>query len=199
MIRKTVRSLAVLMLVLLLGVTASAKSATMVKSERELTPKPDQALIVFMRASTMGFAISSSLFDVSTSETKFIGVFKSKVKIGYDVAPGEHTLMVVSESADFLKATVEAGKTYYVLITPRMGFGKARFTLQPLRQSDLAGPDFPKWDSATDLVENTPETEEWARSNAPDIEAKRARWYPAWSALPADKLDEMTLRPEDGR
>jgi hypothetical protein len=184
---------------LIFGLTAYARSATMARVDQPLIPKPDQALIVFMRASNMGAAISSSLFDVSTDETKFIGVFKSGVKVAYDVAPGEHTFMVIGESADFMKATVSAGKTYYALVTPRMGWNKARFSLRPLRQSDLTSADFSKWDSATHLVDNTPETEEWAQKNASDIEAKRARWYSAWSALPPEKLESMTLYPEDGR
>ncbi len=50
--------------------------------------------------------------------------------------------MVVSEAADFAKADVEAGKTYYVLVTPRMGWWKARFSLRPLMREQLDGKDF---------------------------------------------------------
>lgn len=176
----------------------SAKSATMMKVDRDLTPKPDQALIVFMRHSRLGYAISSSLFDVTTDENKFLGVFKAGVKVGYDVTPGEYTFMVVSESADFLKATVSAGKTYYVVVAPRMGWNKARFSFQPLRQADLMGSEFATWNQKTYFVENTPETEEWARNNAPDISDKRVRYWAKWSEKTQEEQDSQTLNPEDG-
>ncbi len=198
MILKKYRLLIGVMIFITFTLTAFAKSATMVKVERELAPKPDQALIIFMRASFVGSAISSSLFDITTTENKFLGVFKSGVKIAYDVDPGEHFFMVISESADFMKATVEAGKTYYALITPRPGGMKARFSLKPLRQSDIESKDFAKWNQKTDLVENNPETEEWAAANASDIQAKRDKWWPAWCRLSPERLDSMTLKVEDG-
>jgi hypothetical protein len=170
----------------------------MIKVDRELTPKPDQALIVFLRASKLGYAISSSLFDVTTDENKFLGVFKAGIKIGYDVAPGEYTFMVIGESADFMKAKVEAGKTYYVVVAPRMGWNKARFSLDPLRQADLAGDEFAKWNKSTYFVENTPETIEWAEKNANDISNKRARYWEKWSEKTDAEKASQTLNPEDG-
>lgn len=195
---KVVRAVVVFLLLIVFGATAQAASL-MTKSERMLTPNTDQALIIFMRPSTYGYAISSSIFDVTTEENKFIGVFKAKAKVCYDVAPGEYTFMVVGESADFMKATVEAGKTYYVLVTPRMGVWKARFSFKPLRQADLAGVEFSRWDSTTELVENTPESEEWAQKNAEDIEAKRARNWPSWCELSQELQETMTLHIEDGK
>lgn len=184
---------------MLIGVSAYAGSDLMVKMDRTIAPKPDQALIIFMRKASIGAAISSSIFDVTTNETKLIGVFKNKVKCCYDVAPGEHLFMVVGESADFLKATVKAGKTYYVRVTPRMGFNKARFSLKPFRQSELGGDDFVQMDSGTELKEITPAGEEWARKNAPDIEQKRIRYWEAWGKLSPELQDSMTLYAEDGR
>jgi hypothetical protein len=98
-----------------------------------------------------------------------------------------------------LKATVSAGKTYYVLVTPRMGVWKARFSFQPLRQANLDNKDFQKWDTHTDFVENTPQSQEWAKKNSPDIEGKRARYWPVWQALSPEVQASMTLNPEDGR
>jgi hypothetical protein len=151
----------------------------MVKSERTLAPKPDHALLVLLRSTMRGFAISASVFDVTGEETKFIGIVRNGTKLVYDLTPGEHILMVISESADFMKVTVEAGKTYYALVTPRMGAMKARFSFRPLRQTDLTGSDFSKWDAKTELVENTPESEAWAVKNASDINRKRQKYWPA--------------------
>jgi hypothetical protein len=199
MIRKCFRVIVIMMLVMLLGVTAYASSGMMAKSDRALVPKPDQALIVFLRSTFVGNAISASIFDVSGEETEFIGIVKNGTKIAYDLIPGEHTFMVVSEAADFMKATVVAGKTYYALISPRTGAWKARFSFRPLRQGDLATQKFDKWDSRTKLVDNTPESEAWAAKHAVDINNKRAKYWTVWSGKSLERQEVQTLNPEDGR
>lgn len=196
--RKVFHVVGVVWLIMVLGATVYAKSL-MVKSDRALTPQPEHALVVFMRPSFVGGAFSASLFDVSNEETKFLGIIYYKTKVSYDVAPGEHTFMVIGESADFMKATVEAGKTYYVLVTPRLGGWKTRFSLRALRQADLTGADFSRWDANTELVENTPESGEWAVKNASSIQEKRLKYWPAWTALSPEAQESMILKPEDGR
>lgn len=192
--------------IILLGATGHAFLMLMARSDRALTPQPDQALIVFMRPKpSFGRALWSddsgqliSIHDVTTSETKFIGILERSTKIGYDVAPGEYTFMVASEAADFMKATVSAGKTYYAILLPRTGFMKARFSFQPLRRSDLAGEEFSQWNSGTFLVKNTPKSEDWAKKEAEKIEEKQMKYWPDWVALPLETRNTMTLNSEDG-
>jgi hypothetical protein len=171
----------------------------MQKADQPITAKPDEALVVLMRSSFVGGAVSASVFDVTGSETKFLGIIQNGTKIGYPVKPGEYTFMVVSEAADFMQAKVEAGKTYYALVTPRMGVWKARFSFQPLRQGDLAGSEFAGWNSGTHFVVNSPEALNWASTNAPDIATKRAEYWPQWQNKPADERAAQTLNPQDGR
>ena len=179
-----------------LGACASVQ---MMKAEQPVTAKPDEALVVLMRSSFLGGAISASVFDVTGSETKFIGIIQNGTKIGYPVKPGEYTFMVVSEAADFMQAKVVAGKTYYALVTPRMGAWKARFSFRPLRQHDLAGSEFANWDSSTYFVVNTPESQNWASANATDVTTKRAEYWTQWANKPAHERAAQTLNPEDGR
>jgi hypothetical protein len=200
MFRKVSRAVMFIMVFILMGAITYAGYGYMMKSERVITPKPDQALLIFMRCYSFRSPSAASIFDVSESETKFIGIlYNNGTKITYDVAPGEHTFMVVGESADFLKATVLPGKIYYSLVKPRMGMWKDRFSFRPLRQSDLVNAEFSDWDTHTVLVDNTPESEDWAKKNSPDIEGKRARYLPAWNALSLELRESMTLKPEDGR
>ena len=77
------------------------------------------------------FAIQSTVFDVTDDAPRMVGIVSAKTKIAYEVAPGEHHFMVVSEAADFMRADLAAGKTYYALVTPRMGVWRARFSLLP--------------------------------------------------------------------
>ncbi len=184
----------------LMGAVTYAGYGYMKKSERSITPIPDQAVLVFIRNYSFGSSNAASVFDVSEKETKFIGIlYNNETKIVYDVAPGEHAFMVVGESADFLKATVLAGKIYYSLVQARIGMWKDRFSFRPLRQSDLASHQFADWDQHSILVDNTPESEEWAKRNSSDIDGKRSRYWAAWNALSPELQESMTLNPEDGR
>jgi hypothetical protein len=178
---------------------AGCGSTVMVKSDKAIKVSQGEAQMVFMRASMLGGAITAAVYDVTGPEAKFIGLIDHSSKLAYPVSPGEHTFMVVSEAADFMKATVSAGKTYYALVTPRPGAWRARFSFKPLRQADFSGPDFAKWDSGTQLVENSPKSEAWAAKNANSIDAKRASYWAEWSAKAADQRDSQTLREEDGR
>src|SRR5687767_10367610 len=132
------RTLCMAVLVIALGACASVQ---MMKADRDPTIRQGEAMVLFMRSSFLGSAISASVYDVSGPETKFIGIIQNGTKMAYPVAPGTYTFMVVSEAADFMQATVLAGRTYYALVTPRIGMWKARFSFRPVRQAEFAGSD----------------------------------------------------------
>jgi hypothetical protein len=81
--------------------------------------------------------------------------------------------MMVGESADFMKASLEADKTYYALVTPRIVVWKARFSLKPVHKNALASHDFTDWDNNCAFVENTDASYQWARDNMPSYQGKR--------------------------
>lgn len=182
----------------------TAQSGTQAAAFQPISTAPTAATaeskVVFMRASSYAFAVAASLFDVTDSgEPKFIGIIRAHNKIVYPVGPGQHTFMVVSEAADFMQATVVGGKTYYALITPRMGAWKARFSFRPVRADELDGSQFASWDRGTRVVTNTPSTLNWARDNATSVAEKRERWWPEWSSKPEPQRASQTLNAEDGR
>jgi hypothetical protein len=187
------------LLVVALALAGCAGPGSMQKAEQAPAVKPDQALVVFMRSTFLGSAVSASVFDVSGKDTKFVGLVNNGTKIGYYVPPGQHTFMVVSEAADFMQANVAAGKTYYALVAPRMGMWKARFSLKPVRGTELGGSDFAGWDSATQFVVNSSHSQAWAAANGIDIAQKRATYWPEWSDKPAEARAQATLNADDGR
>ena len=103
--------------------------------------------------------------------------------------------MVVSEAADFMAAELEGGKTYYALVTPRMGAWKARFSLRPVTAGELAGKEFADWDKDCAFIENTPASEAWAKENWVDIQSKKVEYLQKWEP----RTDKPTLRATDGR
>lgn len=164
----------------------------------------DQAQVVFMRSANTGKLNGASVYDVTQGQTRFVGILNNETKIAYPTTPGKHTFMVVSEAADFMDAELVAGKTYYALVTPRMGLWKARFSLWPVgRQADAPysqqSSDFKDWVADTDLVTNSPKSLAWFEQNKADIEDKRHEYWPVWQKKSAADLAKRTLKADDGQ
>lgn len=179
---------------------AAAPAATLTPVSTAPVAAAAEAKVIFMRATNYGGNVAASVFDVTSSgEAKFIGILRPQNKIVYPVQPGQYTFMVVSEAADFMQATVVGGKTYYTLITPRMGAWKARFSFKPVRGDELDGAQFAGWERNSRTVTNTPTTLTWARENAASVADKRDRWWPEWSSKSETQRASQTLNAEDGR
>lgn len=191
-------------LLLLSGCTSSLMQKSSIENTVIPTAKADQAQIVFMRPSTFGGAIQSSVFDLKHDknqlpEDKFVGIVSSTTKVRYEAEPGFHMFMVVGESADFMQANLEAGKTYYALVTPRMGWWKARFSLKPLHSNDLKSGDFQDWVNSTDWFENTDASRQWALDNRESIQDKKTEYLEKWQTKSDAEKDELTLKEFDSQ
>ena len=150
-----------------------------------------------MRPSTLGFAIQSSVFEMKGDTPTLVGIVAAKTKVAHPVSPGKHLFMVIGENADFMTAEVQAGRTYHVLVEPRMGLWKARFGLQPVRQAELGTAEFAASLKDCRWVEKTADAEGWAASSMGSIQSKRADYYPDW--IKQAEADRPHLLPQDGR
>jgi hypothetical protein len=181
---------------------ASAKEERMVEYEGVSAPPTGKALVVFMRPTSFGGAIKATVYDVSSSEPQFLGISSRKTKIAYVADPGKHVFMVVGENADFMDADLVADKTYYVLVSPRMGMWKARFSLLPIRndagKEGIQGPSFAKWNSKSKWIQRGPGADAWYAEHKADIADKQAKYLAKWNARPAAEKTDQYLRPEDG-
>ena len=159
-----------------------------------LAASANEAVVVFMRPSGIGFTVQSSVFEVPDGQpASLVGIVAAKKKVAYRTAPGDHMFMVVGESADFMQARLEPGRVYHVLVTPRMGMWKARFSLEPVHVAERA--QLAAWQSDTEWVELNQESAAWAAENAADIESRRAKYFPEWTAT----AERPVLVPEDGQ
>ena len=183
---------------------ACAGSPMVTSANQTLTaPDPSKAQVVFMRDSFVGSAINASLFEVTENGNEFIGIMANGTKVSREVEPGEHTFMVVSEAADFMRADLEAGKTYYAMVTPRMGAWKARFSFQPLQKEGdskftTSSKEFGDWVAGTKLVENSQQSLLWAENNAASVNKKKEAYYTKWQTKDPEEIDRQTLKATDG-
>lgn len=180
-----------------------ATSSYMTKASVVPQPTSEKALVVFMRPSRYGGGVQASVYDTSNGANEFIGIVSAKTKIGYLANPGRHLFMVIGENADFMNADLRAGKTYHVLVSPRMGAWKARFSLLPIHKDANAkyntqSTDFAQWQQETSYVQTTPGATAWYQSHAADITAKQADYMRKWSAASVRQKDELTLQADDG-
>jgi hypothetical protein len=146
--------------------------------------------VVFLRAAYTGYAISAAVYE----DDRFLGIVMRHARLVHETSPGIHRYMVVSEAADFLDADLEAGKTYFVNVRPRMGAWRARFSLYPITPSSPGWSDLPGWLDDSYVVTTNAAGEEWARNNQASVTAKRDKYLRPWLA----KATRPLLRPVDG-
>jgi len=194
---RIVRFVFVLVVILFFGCAGTVKNMREIPDEHAAyAPDEDRALIVFMRPSGIGSAVQSSVFKLVDENPELIGIVAAKKKVAYHLDPGEHLFMVIGESADFMKADVQPGKKYYVLVTPRMGMWKARFSLKPIHKDQLDPEKLAKWEKQCHWVEKTYESDQWADSNMPSIESKKIKYMETWLQRP--ESERPALYAEDG-
>lgn len=191
-------------LLLLSGCTSSLMQKSSIDNTVLPAPKPNQAQIVFMRPSSFGGAIQSSVFDLkqpnnNLADDVFIGIVSANTKVLYTADPGFHLFMVIGENADFMPANMAAGKTYSALVTPRMGWWKARFSLKPLHLDDLKSEDYKNWFDSTDWYENTDASVKWAQDNWSSIQSKKNDYRQKWDRKSDQEKDNLTLHESDSK
>ncbi|HID82492.1 MAG TPA: hypothetical protein EYH06_04890 [Chromatiales bacterium] len=191
MFNKVITVLTLLMVAILSGCVTSSHMTAVDSTPDKLKPQPGKSLLVFLRPSSYGGSIQSTLYDGD----EYIGTISAKTKVAYQANPGQHTFMIVGESADFMQATLDEGKTYYTVIAPRMGVWKARFSLRP-QNGQIPAEDIKKWMDATRLVEIGPEGKAWATENAASVMQKKNKYWPKWQSKPA--ASKQTLHSSSG-
>ena len=188
---------AAVLLLVVLGACAgkSEYMRDVAPDDANYAPDSDTALIVFMRPSGFGFAVQSTVFDVTSGDPVFIGVLPAKAKLAHHTEPGQQRFMVLGEGADFLDADLDGGKVYYATVEPRMGLFKARFSFIPVRGADMSTPEFVAGYNDSRWVEVLPTARDWAVANRPSILEKVADELPDWE----QGAKKATLNSEDGQ
>jgi hypothetical protein len=188
----------ILITLLASGCAGTVKNMSTVPQEKSVaSPAEGKAMVVFMRPSGLGFAIQSSVFEIVGDTPSLIGIVAAKKKVSYQLEPGKHLFMVIGESADFMSAELEPNKTYYALVTPRMGVWKARFSLKPIHADELISSEFEEWLKDCEWVEKSPATDSWFAANIASIQSKHQEYFAKWMSKDEEKRPK--LLPQDGK
>lgn len=196
-----IRVLTVIALLFLLGCESQLTRVEPV--QKSAAPATQQAQMVFMRSSVVASGVGASIYEVKDGEIIFIGKLANETKIAHTAAPGKHIFMVVSETADFIEADLQAGKSYYGVVVPQMGVWNARFSLWPVQRNEkseyhIDSPQVRAWLSGTKAVVNSDQSQAWYRDNKQAVKEKYQQYWPQWQSKNPQQRAQKTLLPTDG-
>ncbi len=172
---------------------ATTEHMTALEGEAKLAPDPGKSMVVFMRPSSFGGAILSTVYD----GMDYIGTVPANTRFSYQTDPGEHMFMVIGESADFMKADLAPDKTYYARVAARMGVWKARFSFIPYNGESEE--ELQEWINGTKPMEMNEKGKTWAEQNAPSIQEKHDKYLPEWEQKSEELRAKQTLLNSSGR
>jgi hypothetical protein len=157
----------------------------------------DKALVVFARPRALGKAVNFYIFN---EDKELVTLFKGKEYASIAVEPGKHTIYVVSENAELVRADLAAGRTYLVLTDPKMGGGKARVRVEVAKRNSPSFAESTEWLSKCKPGE--PDFKKGNKWTSKHQDALRRRMTAAeedWAKMDEKEREAITLRPEDGR
>ncbi|MBU1711472.1 MAG: hypothetical protein KKD47_00025 [Proteobacteria bacterium] len=180
---KTIKVIAVVILAAGLFGCATPSMNLSVPIDTDIALENDNALVYFIRPTSLGFKIHAAVYD----DDKFIGFVPYNQKLPYLAESGDHLFMVVSEAADFMKANLLPGKTYYVQVEPRMGAWRARFSLVPVTKDQLGTDKVQKLINKARLIKNSDSAYQWASDNHDDVLKKKKVYLEKWQSKDEDQ------------
>ena len=172
--------------------TMTTHMTPVLDSDKAIKPEPGKALVIFIRPSSYGGAIQATIYD----DQEYIGTVSANTQVAFQATPGDHMFMVIGESADFMRAELKAGLTYYARVAARMGWWKARFSFIPYNGEE-SEEELQSWLSDTERVELNNEGIGWAASHDASIQEKRASYLQDWHSKAEE--DKQTLLISSGR
>lgn len=185
-------------ILLISGCAGTVKHMNTVDPEQVIAePEHGKAIIVFLRPSGSAYGVQSSVFELVDNKPKIVGIVAAKKKVAYQLEPGNHSFMVIGENADFMTVNLAANKIYYVVINPRMGWWKARFSFRPVHVEQLDSPQLKQWLAGCKWVVKTSESDLWADNNMPSILSKYHKYYGDW--INKSWVNRPKLQLQDGK
>lgn len=174
------------------------------ESENQELPalSSDKSRIVFMRSSMHASLNDVLMYEIVDGKPAYFGALKNNTKFSLDTSPGKHTFMALGVGSDYMLADLAAGKTYYVMVTPR-GWPVVNFSFQPFRSDDsgkfkLDSDDFKGWRKSTKRIENVASSFEFAKDKQTFAEESHKNNWPKWQQKPEADQAVYNIRPQDG-
>ena len=181
----------ILLIIFALMTGCAGSSQYMVKATPTEGPRPEKALVYFMRPSGMAFAVNFQIWD----SDRFVGLSQAKSYFAYECDAGKHLFLGFAENKIAVEADLEAGKSYYIGTNVRMGAWKARMDFTPVTQGSQL------WDRVEEFKKSLTfiaiKEEERAKWEA--AKKQEAQRFIDYFSTGEGKSQVLRLNKEDGR
>ncbi|HEX8792490.1 MAG TPA: hypothetical protein VF765_16195 [Polyangiaceae bacterium] len=177
------------------GCAGSSDYMTKARSAAPLAAPADRAMVVFVRPSGMAFAINFSIVD---QNGRWLGDAVSQSHFAVALPPGEYTFVGWAENTDLVKATVAAGRIYYVEVSPALGALYSQVSLEALTPRSSDWSELPHWLEGTTRLEPLPTGAAYMDQRHADAMKRVASANENWSDMSPDDRAQRTLREADG-
>jgi hypothetical protein len=166
-----------------------------VSSATPIVAPADKATVVFLRPSGLGFLINFSILD---QKGTWLGDAVAKTHFVVQLPPGEYMFVGWAENTAALKATVAAGRVYYVKVDPSMGLGSARIALEALSPRHAEWAEVQGWLQETTRGEPLSEGVSYMEGRKDDATERVRSANENWNEYSEADKQSRTLRAEDG-
>jgi len=171
---------------------------TFVPEYSEILPPPGKALVYFLRPAIKGFTLRAAILNGD----KPIANIPSRQKVAYLADAGEHLFtvlsandMVITDNVDFMKASLEAGKIYFVSV-----FSKGNgFEFKPHIKREFSHIQFVRRFKRCVMRNEKGSSEHartWYTANQDEIRKAKEDAYTKWQQKPV--YEKAALKTEDG-
>lgn len=156
----------------------------------------ENALVVFVRHTRVGNRIS---FPVVMEDGQFVANLRGSMHAAVPVAPGGHRFFVLAENAELVDIDAAPGRVYVVETRVRMGWVKARVTVEGVLRNTERFSEAVEWvrDTRPFVADPTAGTA-WAASHRGSILSKVESALEAYREGDDAYREARTLHVEDG-
>jgi hypothetical protein len=180
----------------LTGCTASSEYMREAAAPKLEAPS-DKATVVFIRPSGYAAGIGTTIID---EKGHFLGDALAETYFVTQVDPGKQMFIAWAENTAALTATLEAGKTYYVEVSSKMGAFSARMHLLALTPRSENWGELRTWLSESKFMQvDQRGGQAYLDERREDVMEKLADAKETLADYDAEELAERTLRAEDGQ
>lgn len=181
---------------LAIGCASSARNMIEVNPPQRLVAPADGALIVFVRPSKFGFAVSANILD---EQGRFLGDTPAKGHFVAALPPGRHMVVVWAENTDALDLELAPGKIYFVEVQVTMGALSAQMHLKAIKPTSASWARRDEWmiNTTQYAVLGTGGQEKLAR-RPDDVRERLRRGQEHLMKYSPEEREERTLRASDG-
>lgn len=179
------------------GCSASSEFMRPVAAPTAVKAAADEATVVFVRPSGFGGALKQTILD---GKGRFLGDALPSSRFAVKMAPGEHTFIVWAENTNAVKASLAAGKVYFVEVSLSMGALSARADLLPIKPGTEAWRSLDEWLADTEVFDpDTAGGQAYLEERKEDVEERIKRAREHLAEYDAEDLALHTMGPGDGR